>query len=62
MPFRSPFAWTPKNREAHYLYAQLARQRGDAKIAQNEFAIAESLSQKTSENDILRFTEESQIH
>ena len=52
----------PKNRHAHYLYAQLARQRGDTATSQNEFAIAESLSKKTSEEDILRFSEESQTH
>jgi len=50
----------PKNGPAHYLYAEMARQRGDGTTAQQEFAAAESLSTKMSEDDILRLSEASQ--
>jgi tetratricopeptide (TPR) repeat protein len=49
----------PQNGPAHYLYAQIARQRGDQAEAQKEFAMAESLSASRSEQDILRLSEES---
>jgi tetratricopeptide (TPR) repeat protein len=49
----------PKNGQAHYLYAQIARERGDQAAAQQEFAVAESLSASKSEQDILRLSEES---
>jgi tetratricopeptide (TPR) repeat protein len=49
----------PKNGQAHYLYARIARQRGDQALAQHEFAVAESLSANKSEQDILRLSEES---
>lgn len=49
----------PKDGQAHYLYAQMARQRGDQATAQHEFAVAESLSTNKSEQDILRLSEES---
>jgi len=50
----------PKNGQAHYLYAQIARQRGDRAAAEHEFAVAESLSGSKAEQDILRLSEESQ--
>lgn len=50
----------PQNREAHYLYGQIARQRGDKITAQHEFTIAESLSTRKADEDILRLSEESQ--
>jgi tetratricopeptide (TPR) repeat protein len=50
----------PQNRQAHYLYAQIARQRSDNATAQREFAIAESLSTGKADQDILRLSEESQ--
>lgn len=49
----------PRDGQAHYLYAQMARQRGDSATAQREFALAESLSANKSEQDILRLSEES---
>ncbi|MGO9272670.1 MAG: tetratricopeptide repeat protein [Terriglobia bacterium] len=52
----------PENGPAHYLYAKIARQRRDEATARHEFAIAESLSAKASEADILRLSEESQKH
>jgi len=51
-----------ENGQAHYLYAQIARQRRDEATARHEFATAESLSVKASELDILRLSEESQRH
>ena len=52
----------PRNGPAHYLYARIARQRQDEATARREFAIAESLSAKASEEDILRLSEKSQKH
>ena len=49
-----------RNRRAHYLLAQIARQNGDEQTAQREFRIAESLSEAESGRDILRLTELSQ--
>jgi tetratricopeptide (TPR) repeat protein len=50
----------PQNRQAHYLYGQIARERGDKTTAQREFTIAESLSTGKADQDILRLSEESQ--
>lgn len=56
---RSAVRLDPQNGPAHYLYAQIARQRGDQVAAHKEFALAESLSASKSEQDILRLSEES---
>ena len=50
----------PQNRQAHCLYGQIARARGDKPTAQREFTIAESLSTGKADQDILRLSEESQ--
>ncbi|HME00074.1 MAG TPA: tetratricopeptide repeat protein [Terriglobia bacterium] len=50
-----------KNRQAHYLLGEIAKQAGDSSTANREFAIASSLSTSESEHDILRLTERSQL-
>ena len=40
----------PRNRPAHYLLSQLARQRGDEQTAEREFHIAQSLSDAQAES------------
>jgi tetratricopeptide (TPR) repeat protein len=52
----------PQNRQAHYLCGQIARQRGDKVAAQREFAVAESLSKRKVDQEVLRLSEESQNH
>jgi tetratricopeptide (TPR) repeat protein len=52
----------PGNGQAHYLYAQIARQRRDETTARREFAMAESLNAKAAEQDILRLSEEGRQH
>ena len=49
-----------ENGQAHYLYAQIARERQDEPTARREFAIAQSLSARSAEEDILRLSEQSQ--
>lgn len=49
-----------RNSEAHYLYAEMARTRGDRETARREFAKAESLSKVRAEEDILRLSEQSE--
>jgi Flp pilus assembly protein TadD len=53
----------PRNQQAHYLFAQMARARGEKVLAQREFATAASLSEAQSNRDILRLAERSRaIH
>lgn len=49
-----------RNRQAHYLYAEMARTRGDQETARREFAKAKSLSEIRAEEDILRLSEQSE--
>jgi Tfp pilus assembly protein PilF len=57
---RAAIQYDPKNRSAHYLLAQIAKQAGDTQTAQRESSLAESLSAKESARDVFRLSALSQ--
>jgi cytochrome c-type biogenesis protein CcmH/NrfG len=48
--------YDPKNRSAHYLLAQIAKQTGDQQTAERESSIAAALSEQESARDVFRLS------